>query len=329
MHHQAPQPVRSLLENHSLEIVQGSGGPVKDKYKKLWDVLLQKEDYEPCSLLDIEPADPTDRFRYLQHILLPVSVQLYRYSCGNYYGYLNFIWKVETTDDDKVIKAVDSVRQLIPTFSTRAMRMELMQRYSRQIKPALLRNIYSFITQDSSAAETQQLQKVDDNVAVFLAESDDPDLSYDLKKLNGRPNDQTLGPFWEEPRLFLDEHSIVHDRRHGEITYIPLAISISDLIRQVTERLPEGITAPSESWVRLQFWPTNPYSKSAMHYTGRFSVKYVVQQRVPRKEHSDSKYCTVLLQYIKEMACQFSQQTLMLSLDDKCTIPLGEPELPH
>ena len=158
-------------------------------------------------------------YRWVQSISLPVSVQLYRYSCGNYYGNLNFIWKVETTDDDMVMKAVDSVCLMIPTFSTRAMRMEIIQRYSREIKPALLRNIYSFITQDSSAAETQHIEKVDKNVAIFLAESDDPDLFYDLRKLNRRPNYQSLDPFWEELKKFLDEHSIVHDRRHGEITY--------------------------------------------------------------------------------------------------------------
>ena len=61
-----------------------------------------------------------------------------------------------------------------------------MERYSREIKPALLRNIYSFITQDSAAPETQHTAKVDKNVAIFLAESDEPDLLYDLRKLNGR-----------------------------------------------------------------------------------------------------------------------------------------------
>ena len=58
-------------------------------------------------------------------------------------------------------------------------------------------------------------------------------------------------------------------------------------------------------------------------------MKYAVQQRVLRKTHSDSKYCAVLLQYMKEIACKLRSQALMLSLDDKCTIPLGEPELPQ
>ena len=143
-------------------------------------MLCKKNDYEPLCLLDIEPKDSMEQFRWLQNISLLIVVQLYRYSCGNYYGNLNFIWKVETIDDDKVIKAVDSVRQMLPTFSTGAMRKEIIQRYSREVQPALLRNIFSFIIHDSSAAETAHLEKVDESVVVFLAESDDPDLFYDM-----------------------------------------------------------------------------------------------------------------------------------------------------
>ena len=178
--------------------------------------------------------------------------QLYKYSCGNYYGNLNFIWKVDTIDDDRAIKVVDAVRQMLPTFSTRAMRKDIMQKYGREISPALLRNIYSFITQDSSAPETSHMQRVDDNVAAFLAESDDPDLFYDMRRLNGRPNDESLNTFWEELKKFLDESSVVHKRRQGEIAYLPVAMSINDLIGQVKDRLPQGTRCPSESWVRFR-----------------------------------------------------------------------------
>ena len=258
-------------------------------FKKFWDVLCKKNDYEPLCLLDIEPEDSMERFRWLQNISLPVAVQLYRYSCGNYYGNLNFIWNIETIDDNKVIKAVESVRQMLP-FSARAMRKEIIQRYSREVQPALLRNIFSFIIHDSSATETAHLEKGDESVAILLAESHDPDLFYDMRKLNGRLTDESLIPFLDELGKFLDESSIVDNRRHGEVTYLLLAITISDLIRQIKERLPEGTKCPSESWVKLQLWPTNSYYKSAVNYTGRFPFKYSVQQRLHRKKHTDSKY---------------------------------------
>ena len=119
------------------------------------------------------------------------------------------------------------------------------------------------------------------------------------------------------------------DRRHGKVTYLPLAISIFDLIRQIKERLPEGTKYPSESCVRLQFWPTNPYHKSEVNYTGRFPVKYSVQERLLRKKHIDSKYCAKIPQYMKEMAARFNTETLMLSMDDKCCVPVGEPGQPQ
>ena len=162
-------------------VKEGKPGQVSERFQKLWDVLCKKNDYEPLCLLDIEPEDSMERFRWLQNISLPVAVQLYRYSCGNYCGNLNFIWKVEIIDDDKVIKAEDSVWQILPTFCRRAMRKEIIQRYSREVQPALLRNIFCSITHDSSAAETAHLEKVYESVAVFLAESDDPDLFYDTR----------------------------------------------------------------------------------------------------------------------------------------------------
>ena len=70
----------------------------------------------------------------------------------------------------------------------------------------------------------------------------------------------------------------------SEVTYLPLAISISDLIKQIKVRLPEGTKCPSESWVRLQFWPTNPYYKSAVKYTGMFPVKYSSSTKASQKE---------------------------------------------
>ena len=76
--------------------------------------------------------------------------------------------KIETTNDDMMIKTGDAVHMMIPTFSTRAMRMKIMQRYSRGIQPSLLSIIFSFITKESSVSETLHLQRIDDNVLYFL-----------------------------------------------------------------------------------------------------------------------------------------------------------------
>ena len=80
--------------------------------------------------------------------------------------------------------------------------------------------------------------------------------------------------------------------------------------------------------IRLQFWPRNPYAATALRYTGRFDVKYAVQCRQLRREHPDSKYVAVILRYAKEFAVHHAECTLMISVDDKAIIPVGEPDCP-
>ena len=67
---------RSLLKNYSLNVKEDDHGPVKERYKRLCDVLLKKKEYEPVCLLDIEPENKMEHFRWVQSISLPVSVQL-------------------------------------------------------------------------------------------------------------------------------------------------------------------------------------------------------------------------------------------------------------
>ena len=51
-------------------------------------------------------------------------------------------------------------------------------------------------------------------------------------------------------------------------THLAKAISVQDLLEQVTKQCPEGTAVPSKQWLRLQFWPKNPTSKSALRTLG-------------------------------------------------------------
>ena len=44
---------------------------VTEKYKNLWDVLQDRTDYEPISLLDTEPEDKLECVRWIKNISLP------------------------------------------------------------------------------------------------------------------------------------------------------------------------------------------------------------------------------------------------------------------
>ncbi|XP_035678681.1 uncharacterized protein LOC118417277 [Branchiostoma floridae] len=110
--------------------------------------------------------------------------------------------------------------------------------------------------------------------------------------------------------------------------YLPFVISVEDLQRKVEARMPPGSAIPSVEWIRLQFWPTNPFTNRAVRHTFRFDVKYAVQSRVLRVEHEDSKYASTQFKYMKEFACKYREHAKMICLDDKAIVPLGEPGHP-
>ena len=82
---------------------------------------------------------------------------------------------------------------------------------------------------------------------------------------------------------------------------------------------------PSEEWVRLQFSPINPYTNIAIKYTEHFETKYTVQRRQMRADHPDSKYAYIYYTYLKEFAVKFKNNTTLAYMDDKATVPIGEP----
>ena len=152
----------------------------------------------------------------------------------------------------------------------------------------------------------------------------DPD---DLRHHNhGR--ESIYDPFWEECRKYLQEETAVDDRRHDEILHLAKAISVRDLLEQVKAKCPEGIPIPSEQWLRLQFWPKNKTNKSALQYTGKLDVKFMVQARQTRKWHEDAHYCAALFRYLKEYAIIFKAYTTLVFMDDKHHCKVGEPGSP-
>ena len=56
----------------------------------------------------------------------------------------------------------------------------------------------------------------------------------------------------------------VDDRRHGEVMHVGVAMSVPDLVRQVSKLCPEGTSIPSEKWVYLQFWPKDATKLSSL-----------------------------------------------------------------
>ena len=197
--------------------------------------------------------------------------------------------------------------------------------------------MYKVLTGDCSSSRSTSEKQIDERITKLAEEAfelDEPDILLDLRKMNGKPNATTFEQFWVELSCYLEEITpAVDDRRHGTSLHMPIAISVSDLRDIISERLhkkfPDEVPdLPSVEWIRLQFQPCNPYSSNCMRYTGKFDVKFSVQIRQLRKNHQDSKYMMVLIKYMKELAVRFAQNVVLISVDDKATIPVGELDTP-
>ena len=106
------------------------------------------------------------------------------------------------------------------------------------------------------------------------------------------------------------------------------AMSVRSLLESVQKQCPLDILIPSSQWLRLQFWPKNATSRASLQYTGCLKIKYIFQQRQLRKEHQDTHYVSALFRYYKEMAVTFREHSVLLSVDDKHKIKVGEPGHP-
>ena len=175
---------------------------------------------------------------------------------------------------------------------------------------------------------SQKEEEVDKRLVNFILESNDTDLLWDLRKLNGRPKNPAFDPFWHELQKYIDEFAAVDERRHSDILYLPVAISIENLRQIVLDRLPEGSAAPSNSWLYMNFWPSSRYHNSASHHTGRFNLKFKLQQRLVRGQHPDDYYCATSFKFQRTMAVKYREYASMFFVDDKAIFPVGEPEIP-
>ena len=150
-------------------------------------------------------------------------------------------------------------------------------------------------------------------------------LKWKIRSLNGS-HASRFDTFWDKCQQYLNQESTMDDCRHGQVTHLARAISIRDFISQVKSLCPEGAAIPSEEWLRLQFWPKTPTARVSLQYTGRFKLKFMVQQRQWRFNHPDAHYAAACFRYIREYALLLRE--VCARLDDKHKIKIGKSGYP-
>ena len=132
---------------------------------------------------------------------------------------------------------------------------------------------------------------------IFLGETG---LLADLRHLNaGRPTGK-FDVFFEKLGEIIESVSAADERRHN-VAHMSQWISLRDLISRATDKCPAETPIPSKALVCLQFTPRNPYSHTALSFTGRFAVQYKIQRRQLRVAHPDDHYCAAILLYKKHL----------------------------
>ena len=100
------------------------------------------------------------------------------------------------------------------------------------------------------------------------------------------------------------------------------------MINQVDAKCPPNTPIPSTSLVRLQFTPTNPYTRTALTFTSRFPLQHKIQRRQLRAKHPDDHFCAAQYKYLRHRAVEEGENAVLFCCDDKSKIHVGEPNAP-
>lgn len=139
------------------------------------------------------------------------------------------------------------------------------------------------MTGDASAAASDSQREFDKRIEEVLSE-DDPDLLLDMRKLNGNVKPSKYDVLWDELGVFVKElNPAVEECRHSDVLNMLIVISLRHLRDTIKERLQKKYLndkdkqqCPSLEWIRLHFWSPIPFATSALCYTGRFDLKFVL-----------------------------------------------------
>ena len=112
--------------------------------------------YSFLSLEKYLPQDSQQRYAFIRRLEdgLKMSCVLLTYSTGNNKGNFHFVWKSAGTEGEILEKSqatIESIRKLIPTFHTRAMRKQIQEKFGRlssNVKPHEFHFIYKELTGD-------------------------------------------------------------------------------------------------------------------------------------------------------------------------------------
>ena len=340
--HARTVPVRELSDALAIKYVQPCNQIPLPKFDLLVSCVEEANHFKFLSLNEFTPAQPTLKYEYIHSLErngIRSPIMLLIHSSGNNVGNLHFVWKVPLENSleanfEESLGVIEQIKPRLPQFHTRAMRQAMFEKFGRvspNVKPSVLRFFYRNLTGDCSASHDMCESIIDERVQEIInIEPEDPNTVINLREVKSNDSKTKFDVFWDEAKKYINEDlgAAVDDRRHGEVTHLVKAISIHDLCEQVVLRCPPDAVIPSNEWLRLQFWPKTPKANVSLHYTGRLNVRFMIQKWQFRASHEGEHYAAAVFHYHREYAIKLKEYCLMVCIDDKRRLKVGEPGFP-
>ena len=191
------------------------------------------------------------------------------------------MWREDPNDPSHLYNrqnVITVIQNVLPKFFSRALKRIVRTMTENvmfdRISPAQFRLIYREITGDYSVPDTKQQVEFDLKIQTIMGNLDSS-LCRDLRIYNARKS--KCDTFWEIAAAKIEEMTTVDDRRHATasmktrdvVVNMTLAISAPDLHKKCCQEAEKaGLTAeemPSLSWFKLQFWPKDATTHSALN----------------------------------------------------------------
>ncbi|KAK7092705.1 hypothetical protein V1264_008410 [Littorina saxatilis] len=328
------RPCRTVDEHTTVEARTASVSKVSKQYVLL-DAAVRNAGVNNPFVFDeevhiTEPfTNNMQRHRFWEGVELSVPIDVLKFSPG---GPLLTTTGVSQTDPNRnesemLTQAARMVAKMRPNLQechTRAMRRSFREKVKNvaKITPSVVDFIYTQLALDRSTTNNPEMQQR--LKMLFLGEEG---LLPDLRHLNpGRPSGH-FDIFFQKLYAQVEAVTAANDRRHGQ-AHMSEWISLRDMIDKAAADLPQGTPIPSKSLVRLQFMPTNPYTKTALSFTSKIPAQHKIQRRQLRTHHIDGHYCAALFRYLKHKTVELGEDAMLVCCDDKAKVKVGEPGSP-
>ncbi len=197
------------------------------------------------------------RYRFITDLQkgMSIPIQVFSWKPGGGRGgqAVYTMWRiprvVNDRDENKTFQLSVGCLESITMYRTWAMKCVFI---SEIVSPSFVSSkavanaVYEYITGNKLPCDTSIDKGNAFRVVELSLATQDFDIATDLREMNGRPKSDTFDPCWREVDSFLTPQVRVDDRRHGNVCFMPVAMSTPDLRRQVVQRLPTNIQKVSQ-----------------------------------------------------------------------------------